>query len=329
MSDGVNLYSPVTFSLVGLSLAGFVNDFTGGLAFADQAIELLKRIKGSRKVESRVLFLTHCFVICWLRPLQLSVKPLLTSYEVGMATGDTESAAWSIFIGLEYSFRSGAPLETLIADCAFYSEQLREVKQLRIMAVVRILWQAALHLSGDNPFDGTLTGDIVQQEKDLSEAGDYEAYLCTSMLRMLMYVQFVLGAHDLVHQSIMKTDMHKGGYEKGTTFQIASILCGIASRRPLFPNTQASPFSLPWNCWNLPLVRLQWPINDCSVPRNEGKEVLKDGHEVCGEDQVSCQGWRTYPTKHVPAHCDGFPWHSLSFHAYLSESERHSLRFAS
>jgi predicted ATPase len=215
MSDGVNLYAPVTFALVSLILPS-VNDFTGAHAFADQANELLKHIKGSRKVESRVLFLTHTFAYPWLRPIPLSVKPLLTGYEVGMATGDTESAAWSIFISLEYSFRSGMPLETLVADCSFYCDQLRDVKQLRIMAVIRVLWQSALHLSGENSFDGTLTGDIVQQEKELREAGDYEAYLCTSMLRMLMYVQFVLGTHHLVHQSILKTDMHKGGYEKGT-----------------------------------------------------------------------------------------------------------------
>jgi hypothetical protein len=216
MSDGVNVYSPTTFSLVGLSLSAFVNDYTGGVAFADQAVELLKQVKGSRKIEARVLFVVHSFTTHWLRPIQMLIKPLLSAYEIGMATGDTESAAWGIYFSLEYSFRSGASLETLIADCAFYSEQLREVKQLRILAVLLNLWQTSLFLTGENSFDGTFTGDIVKQEKALSEAGDFEAYLFVAIHRVLMYVSFVFGEHKAVYEYIMKTDMHKGGYEKGT-----------------------------------------------------------------------------------------------------------------
>jgi predicted ATPase len=216
MNDGVNMYSPTTFSLVGLSLSAFVNDYAGGVAFADQALELLKQVKGSRKIEARVLFVVHAFTTHWLRPIQMLIKPLLSAYEIGMATGDTESAAWGIYFSLEYSFRSGASLDTLIADCAFYSEQLREVKQLRILAVLLNLWQTSLFLTGENSFDGTFTGDIVKQEKALSEAGDFEAYLFVAIHRVLMYVSFVFGEHKAVYEYIMKTDMHKGGYEKGT-----------------------------------------------------------------------------------------------------------------
>jgi predicted ATPase len=214
MKEGVYFYSPAMFALVGLSLSAFVHDYKAGVAFGDQAVEMLNLVKSSRRVHSRVMLVVHCFVFNWLRPITLSIKPLVGGYEIGMATGDTESAAWCIYFSLEYSFRTGTPLETLIADCAFYSDQLREVKQLKIHAVLLNLWQTALFLTGENTFDGTFTGDIVKEAKVLSDAGDFEAYLFVAINRVFMYVAFVLGEHKLVYGSIKKTEMDNGGYEK-------------------------------------------------------------------------------------------------------------------
>jgi hypothetical protein len=132
-----------------------------------------------------------------------------------LATGDTESASFSVYFALEYQFRTGTPLATLIADCAFYAEQLREVKMFKILALLKNLWQSALFLSGVNEFDGTLTGEIVQQAPELAGAGDFHDYLFLAIHRSLMYVQFALGKHRLVYESIKKTEMDNNGYEKG------------------------------------------------------------------------------------------------------------------
>jgi predicted ATPase len=215
MKEGVSAHSPVMFALVGFLLSGVVFDFKGGASFGDQAVELLKQAKGSRKVESRVQFIVHFSIFCWLRPISLSIKPLLAAYEIGMATGDTESGCWSIYFYLEYQFRTGMPLETLIADCAFYAEHVREVKMNNILALLKILWQAALFLTGANSFDGYCTGELVRQDADLAAAGDFHDYLFLAIHRMLMYTQFVLGRHDLVYESIKKTSMDNNGYEKG------------------------------------------------------------------------------------------------------------------
>jgi predicted ATPase len=215
MKEGVSVYSPIMFVLVGFLLSGVVFDFQGGAAFGDQAIELLKKVKGARKVESRVQFIAHSFSFCWVRPISLSIKPLIASYETGLATGDTESASFSVYFALEYQFRTGTPLATLIADCAFYAEQLREVKMFKILALLKNLWQSALFLSGVNEFDGTLTGEIVQQAPELAGAGDFHDYLFLAIHRSLMYVQFALGKHRLVYESIKKTEMDNNGYEKG------------------------------------------------------------------------------------------------------------------
>lgn len=214
IQKGVSYISPVMFSLVGLSLAAFVQDYKAGVECATQAIELLKTVKSARKVESRVLFVCHAFVLHWLQPITLSIKPLLTCYEVGMTMGDTESASWGIYYSLEYSFRTGANLSSLAADCEFYADQLREVKQLKLQ--ILYLWQCVQMLRGDDPFDGLLSGSIIQQEKVLESVmntKDYDHQFC-AIYRIQMYLAFVFNKHQIVYESIKKTNMDKGFYEK-------------------------------------------------------------------------------------------------------------------
>ena len=214
VKKGVSLSSPGIFALVGLALAAFVGDYRGGESFASQSVELLKRVRGSRKVESRVYMVTHLFVFHWLRPISLSIKPLLAGYEVGMTMGDTESASRCIYWNLEFSFRTGRNLEALKADCAFYADQLREVKQLNILTTLLVLWQCVLHLTGENTFRGTVTGEIVSQERILEEAvQDYE-YQFGGLYRMLMYVAFVCDEHEIVYLAMKKSEMDKGYFEK-------------------------------------------------------------------------------------------------------------------
>ena len=213
IGQGINDHAPVMFAYVGFLFSAVIQDFNGGLAFADQSIKLLEHVQ-SKKVEARVLMLTHTFVFHGMRHLKLSIKPLLRSYEVGMATGDTESAALSIYYYLEYSFRTGTSLSVLSNDFAFYAEQLRQVKQLKILSnLFKVLWQTVLHLTGVNRFTGTITGEVLNQEEAQQEASTDDAkHLFASFNRMQMYLAFVFGQHQLVHRCIRRTGMHLGSY---------------------------------------------------------------------------------------------------------------------
>jgi hypothetical protein len=203
------------FALVGLLLSAFVNDYRRGHAFAAQAMDLLQQVKSAGKVESRVTFLAHAFVFHWTRPFQLSVKPLLASFSAGMASGDTESAALSMNIYLEYSFRMGTPLPILLEDYAHYTKFIRDANQTKILAVIVNLWQAILFLTGQNEFTGPLTGDVVNQDAALFEVAEEDFnYLFFAIYRMQMYVAFVLGKHLMVYQSIVRTGFCEGAYER-------------------------------------------------------------------------------------------------------------------
>ena len=216
MAHGVSDSAPNIFSFVGLLLAAFVNDFKGGQAFADQAIALLKVVRHSRKNECRVVYLSHALVLHWTRPAALSIKPLLTSYEVGMAMGDTGSACWSIYFHIVFSFRTGTSLKVVLEECAFYADVMREVKQRTIVLDMLLnIWQVVLHLTGANPYSGLLNGDVRSQEDALRSVkkDDYET-LRSSLLMRQAYVAFVLGRHEIVYEIIRLKTMDNGCYGK-------------------------------------------------------------------------------------------------------------------
>lgn len=215
LKDGFTEYSSPALAFLGLLLAAFVHDYKGGLAMANQAIELLKKAPNARKVESRVMHITHAFVLHWLRPLSTCIKPLLKGYEIGMAMGDTGSAAWCIFFYIEHSLRTGVPLEVVIADCEFYCDRLREVQQSQVVHLLSNIREFLMHLTGAIDFSRARTGSMVSHEKGLGEASqEFYDYNPDAHYRMHMYVAFVLGNHDLVYEAIRITNMDKGHYEQ-------------------------------------------------------------------------------------------------------------------
>jgi predicted ATPase len=215
LKSGICEYAPPMFATVGFLLTAFVHDFEAGQAFADQAIALLSRVKNARKVESRVLFLAHTFILHWTRPVSLSVKPLRASFETGMSTGDTESACYGICFYIDHSFRTGTPLRQLIEDCEFYADSILEAQQMNILVVMKYLWQTFLFLSGDNHFSGSFQGDIVDQDKVLREVAkeNYDV-LFFGIYRLQMYAAFVFGQYERVYESILLTRTHRWSYEK-------------------------------------------------------------------------------------------------------------------
>ena len=225
INDGVSAMSPILLVLISFILVAFFQDYKGGLAFADHAVELLRKVKSPRRIEARVALICHSIVCHWLRPITLSTKPLLANYALCMATGYSETAAWSIYFYLEYSLHTGLPLEALKADCEFYSEQLREVKQLKVQEIVLSLWQCARQLAGDDPFDGALTGDIMKQDEVVQESAKDFELLIASVYRLQMYLAFVFGNYRLVYETIRKTDMDNGYFD--TILQSRNDVCHI------------------------------------------------------------------------------------------------------
>jgi predicted ATPase len=119
--------SPAAFALVGVLLVAAFADFQGGSVYASQAMGLMKKLPNGEAVESRVTFLSHFFVLPWTRPTTSMVKPMFRAYEIGLRTGDTDSAVYAIGTYVVLAIISGRPLQGLADDCRVYFGQMREL----------------------------------------------------------------------------------------------------------------------------------------------------------------------------------------------------------
>jgi predicted ATPase len=127
LKHGLCESSPAAFATVGVLLVAAFADFQGGSVYASQAMGLMKKLPNSEAIESRVTFLTHFFVLPWTRPINSMVRPMLRAYEVGLKTGDIDSAVYAIGTYVVIAIISGRPLQGLADDCRVYFGQMREL----------------------------------------------------------------------------------------------------------------------------------------------------------------------------------------------------------
>jgi predicted ATPase len=173
---GLCLSSPPSLAAVGAFLCSVLSDFDNGTKCGEHALvalECLKRKVGieiGRTMESRTLLFVHGVVFHWTRPLPSISRQFLNAYEIGMQTGDIDSAIWSILHYLLVGFHSGRSLEALEADCRMYVKQGEELKREQQICLIALLWQAILNLMGRSVNPTVLTGEAMDQDRCLELA---------------------------------------------------------------------------------------------------------------------------------------------------------------
>jgi predicted ATPase len=127
LKHGLCETSPAAFALVGMLLVAVSGDLQGGSVYANHALSLMQRLPNHEAIEARTMFLSHFFVLPWTQPLNCMVKPLLRAYEVGLMTGDIDSAVYAIGTYVTIAIIAGRPLEGLLDDCRVYFGQMRQL----------------------------------------------------------------------------------------------------------------------------------------------------------------------------------------------------------
>lgn len=89
---GMNDVTPAALTTLGIIYAGIMGDLQLGSEFAQTALKLIPRV--SPLVEARTLFVAHGFGTVWTQPMHDQLKPLQRAYELGLCSGDAESACW-------------------------------------------------------------------------------------------------------------------------------------------------------------------------------------------------------------------------------------------
>ena len=191
---GLCEYSASAFAWMGTILSS-TGDPLVAKAYAEAALRIIEAID-SGITKSLVLCVTYCFTLHWLNPLQQMLKPLLKSYEVGMQTGDTESAGWGIYHHTFIAFQAGRQLDSLAHDAGIYSRQFWELRRLKQHTYFNVTRQLCLNLMGQAEDHLVLTGEAMDEIDYSQRAAGDSIHLKPFLLCHQMILYGVFGAFE-------------------------------------------------------------------------------------------------------------------------------------
>jgi hypothetical protein len=210
---GLSDKSPVVLVAVGLLLVSLGN-LKGAKAYSDKAMELLNEHPGCA---TRTVFLANQFVIHWQVPFERCLKPLLDTVHVGLKLGDLDSAAWSAYCYVDMALHGGRNLQSIMEDCKELGARVAEMKQLKILNHIKLVWQLALCLNQpDTANDLFLSNGKIVTHNELRRWIDEnnDENLRQQMTRNRMHAKFWLGDYEGMAKMIKENKTDKGSAEE-------------------------------------------------------------------------------------------------------------------
>ncbi|MEH2023116.1 ATP-binding sensor histidine kinase [Nostoc sp.] len=200
---GNTSFSAIGYAYYGLILCGMVGEINFGYECAQLALLLLEHFN-AKELKSRVYVGIYCCVWHWKEPLKNSLPFLREGYEVGLETGDLESAAICGFIHISYCWFMGKELSDLSRESTAFREQLAHINQEGLSSHLTVFQQTILNMIGNSAKPWQLSGDAFNREEivpALQRSGDQTAlyYFYASQLGLCyMFGKFELAVSDAI-----------------------------------------------------------------------------------------------------------------------------------
>ncbi|MEG4264541.1 ATP-binding protein, partial [Microcoleus sp. Pol11C1] len=207
---GNSSFSANGYAYYGLMLCGVVGEIDFGYQFAQLALKLLEHFN-AKELKSRVYVAIYCSVCHWKEPLKNSLAFLREGYEVGLETGDLESAAICGFTYISYCWFISRELNDLSLESAAFREQLTHLNQEGLTSHLTVFQQAILNLVGNSAEPWQLTGDAFKREEivpALKRSGDLTAlyYFYASELTLC----YLFGKFELAVEAALLAENYIG-----------------------------------------------------------------------------------------------------------------------
>lgn len=224
------------FALTGMFLTGALGDLQGGSTYGQHALTLLSNIQ-SMTTASRTMFCVYSFLFSWTQQSRTTLKPLLQAYDLGLRTGQTESAAFAIYHWLAIRYNIGSPLESLEADVSLYLKQMIDLKRGQAVKLLKCLYQGILNLMGEphseDPihFSGKSLSedDYNMAQKDSYWAASLYTYRGTVFAYFGLHISNADTLHELGHNYLEKK--HPGSPNNMVDMYLKGVSCFAAARQ--------------------------------------------------------------------------------------------------
>ncbi|OWY64091.1 serine/threonine protein kinase [cyanobacterium TDX16] len=163
--------SPFAYATFGLILCGTIGNIDTGYQFGQLALNLLSQ-SHTHGLKARTLLIVNDFIIHWRKHGRELLQPLLEGYQIGLETGDLESAAYCAHTHCSQSYINGKELVEVKRDVVTYGEAIHHIKQKTALTWNRILRQVVINLMGYSIDSTRLIGESYNEEIELPQ---YEA----------------------------------------------------------------------------------------------------------------------------------------------------------
>jgi predicted ATPase/signal transduction histidine kinase/tRNA A-37 threonylcarbamoyl transferase component Bud32 len=163
---GNSPFSPYGYGTYAVVSLGVIGNITQGYRIGKFSLDLNSRFK-TREYNSKLISLFNLFIRHWKERLKDTVDPLMTSFQVGLETGDLEFAAYSVMYSCVHSLFCGNDLELVDKEMDKYIEVIKKLKQERSLYNMKMHRQLGLNLMGYCKERTLLTGSSFNEEEML------------------------------------------------------------------------------------------------------------------------------------------------------------------
>ncbi len=208
---GNSSFSAIGYAYYGMILCGMTGEIDSGYEFAQLAHLLLEHFN-AKELKSRVYVGIYCCVWHWKEPLKNSLPFLREGYEVGLETGDLESAAICGFIYISYCWFMGKELSDLSRESVAFRDQLKQLNQEGLTSHLTVFQQPIWNMLGDSAEPWQLTGNAFNREEivpALQRSGDQTAlyYFYANQLGLC----YMFGKFELAIEAAIAAENYIGG----------------------------------------------------------------------------------------------------------------------
>ncbi|MDZ7958614.1 MAG: AAA family ATPase [Aulosira sp. DedQUE10] len=208
---GNTSYSTNGYAFYGLLLCGAIGDIECGYQFGQLALKLLEHFN-AKKLKARTYVGVCCSVLHWKEPLRNTLALFREGYQIGLETGDFESATICAVVYVMHSLFVGKELGELSRQSDTFRLQLTQLKQEGIFSQLTIFQQGILNLIDDGAEVWQLVGKAFNQEQMLpvfQDSGDQTAlyYFYVSKL----FLGYLFGKFELAVEAAIATEKYLGG----------------------------------------------------------------------------------------------------------------------
>ncbi|MBH8566356.1 AAA family ATPase [Nostoc sp. CENA67] len=150
-------YGNAPFSLFAYTIYGFIlcsvlGDINSGYQFGQLAVNLVSKLN-AKEIKAKIEVNVNSTIRHWQEHLRASLEPLLSSYSIGLETGDLQYGAYGLSVYCTHAYLSGKELSLLETEMATSRNAIHLIKQQTVLYAQEIFWQVVLNMRGkaENP----------------------------------------------------------------------------------------------------------------------------------------------------------------------------------